>query len=252
MLLVVLIASVGSAQDTLHFVTRGRVSVRHLAAFPWDTVPGLRGKTVVGTVGSLTMIELKPGASSAAPGHYHAREQINVGLTGTAEVQVDSQDIPLQRATSIVVPSNVVHVARNLSSSPITYFEFHIVRRPDLITPFPSVAFPRASTPARLDPAVKITLQHDFENASAVSATGKNSGFTVHVIAAGSTLDIPDSGDEHFWYSLGNGAVVDRNNLRQAFDERSIVVIPPSSGPVRVVATKKLTLLDFTVHPAIP
>jgi hypothetical protein len=80
--LVSLVASLSRAQDTAHFVPAGRVSVRHLTVMPWDTVPGIRGKTIVGTVGSLSLIELSPGAASAAPDHYHTREQINVGLAG--------------------------------------------------------------------------------------------------------------------------------------------------------------------------
>jgi mannose-6-phosphate isomerase-like protein (cupin superfamily) len=251
-LLVSLVSSFGRAQDTAHFVMAGRVSVRHLSAIPWDSVPGIRGKIVIGTVGSLSLIELSPGAASAAPDHYHTREQINVGLTGIPEVQVDSQRIPLPRGTSIVVPSNVVHVARNTSVSPITYFEFHIVRRPDLVSPFVPVAFPRAPTPARLDPGAKITLRHDFESASPTSAEGKSSAFTVHVLAAGSTMDIPENGDEHFWYSLGAGSLVARNDAKQGFDENSIVVIPPSWGAIRVIAINKLTLLDFAVHPTKP
>jgi mannose-6-phosphate isomerase-like protein (cupin superfamily) len=217
---------------------------------PWDSVPGIRGRTVIGTVGSLSLIELSPGAPSAAPDH--TREQINVGLTGAPEVQVDSQRIPLPRGTSIIVPSNVVHVARNTSSSPITYFEFHIVRRPDVVTPFPKIDFPRAPTPAHLDPTARIVARHDLENASRVSAEGKSSAFTVRVLAGGSTLEFPDTRDEHFWYSLGSGTVLAGNKVTQGFDDNSIVVIPPSSGVVRVTAGTKLTLLDFAVHPPKP
>ena len=252
LVVVSLVASLSRAQDTVHFAPAGRVSVRHLTAIPWDTLPGIRGKTIVGTVGSLSLIELSPGVASAAPDHYHTREQINVGLSGAPEVQVDAQRIELPRGTSIVVPSNVVHVATNKSAAPITYFEFHIVRRPDVVAPFPKISFPRAPTPARLDPAAKIVLLHDFDNASPVAAEGKTCAFTVHVMAGGSKLAIPDNGDEHFWYSLGSGAVVERNGVRQRLDDSSVVVIPPSSGNVQVIANTKLTLLDFAVHPVKP
>jgi hypothetical protein len=146
----------------------------------------------------------------------------------------------------------VVHVARNTSAAPITYFEFHIVRRLDVVAPFPNVSFPRASAPARLDPTAKIVHLHDFANGSSGFAEGKSCAFTVHVMPSGSTLDIPDTGDEHFWYSLGGGAVVERNGVRQVFDDNAVIVIPPSSGSIRVVANTKLTLLDFAVHPVKP
>ena len=71
----------------------------------------------------------------------------------------------------------------------------------------------------------------------------------MQVIGSGSKLDIADSGDEHFWYSLGGGAVVERNGVSQGFDANSVVVIPPSSGPIRVTASEKLTLLHFVVRP---
>ncbi|HEY6826314.1 MAG TPA: cupin domain-containing protein [Gemmatimonadaceae bacterium] len=251
--LVALLASLGQGQDTAHFVAAGRVSVRHLSALPRDSVPGLRAWIVVGTVGSLSLIELGPGVPSAAADHYHAREQINVGLTGTTDVQLDSRHIPLSRATSIVVPPNVVHVARNQTFAPVSYFEFHVVRRPDLVPPFQPIAFPRAPAPSPLDPTAKVVLGHDFANGSSVPGEGKTCSFRVHVIRSGSTLEIADSGDEHFWYSLGKGTVVERNGVSQSVDANSIVVVPPSSGLVRVTASETpLTLLHFVVHPDKP
>lgn len=250
--LVALLTARGQGQDTAHFAAAGRVSVRHLSALTRDSVPGLRAWTVVGTVGSLTLLELGPGVPSAPADHYHAREQINVGLTGTTDVQLDARHIPLPRGTSIVVPSNVVHVARNQTFAPVSYFEFHIVRRPDLIPPFQPIVFPRAPAPSPLDPAAKVVLGHDFANGSPVAAEGKTCSFRVHVIERGSNLEIADSGDEHFWYALGKGTVVGRNGVSQGFDANSIVVIPPSSGPIRVTASEKLTLLHFVVHPEKP
>ena len=249
---VVLLASLGRGQDTAHFVGAGRVSVRHLSALPRDSAPGIRAWIVVGTVGSLSLLELGPGVPSAAADHYHAREQINVGFTGTADVQLDSRHIPLPRGTSIVVPPNVVHVARNQTFAPVSYFEFHVVRRPDLVPPFQPIAFPRAPAPSPLDPTAKVVLGHDFVNGTPAPAEGKTSSFRVHVIGSGSYLEIADSGDEHFWYSLGKGTVVERNGVSQSFDANSIVVIPPSSGPIRVTANEKLTLLHFVVRPDKP
>ena len=250
--LVVLLATVGLSQDTTHFVAAGRVSVRHLSAFPRDSVPGIRAWIVIGTVGSLSLIELGPGVPSAAADHYHAREQINVGLSGSTDVQLDSRHIALTSGTSIVVPPNVVHVARNQTFAPVTYFEFHVVRRPDLIPPFNPIAFPRAPAPAPLDPTAKVVVAHDVTNGSSVSADGRTCSFRVHVIPGGSNLEIPNSGDEHFWYALGKGTVVERNGVSQVFDANSIVVIPPSSGAIRMTASEKLTLLHFVVHPERP
>jgi mannose-6-phosphate isomerase-like protein (cupin superfamily) len=252
LLSIALVALSVRAQDTMHFAAAGRVSIRHLSAMPWDTAPGIRGKTIIGAVGSLTLLELSPGVPSSPADHYHTREQINVGWSGTIDVQVDDRHIPLTRGTSIVVPSNVVHVARNQTFAPVTYFEFHIVRRPDLIPPFTPIAFPRAPTPVRLDPAAKIVMQHDFDKGPPVVAEGKRSAFTVRVIPSGGALDVADNADEHFWYSLGGGTIVERNGARQTIDANSIVVIPPSSGAIRVTARDKLTLLEFVVRPGGP
>lgn len=75
------------AQDTLHFVPKGRLVVRDINKMPWETLaPGPLVKMVVGSIGSFTLAEFAPSARTTA--HHILRWQ-PAGASAGFELHLD-------------------------------------------------------------------------------------------------------------------------------------------------------------------
>ena len=131
-------------------VGQGPVSVHHLARLPFiEVAPGIRVRTVVGSIGSFSLAEFDSG--SATRRDHHVREQVNVGLEGTLRMEVDTLHVPLVPGVMVLVPGDVAHAIRNESGTAASMIEFHTVRRDDLVEPRRAISFPRGATPVHVN-----------------------------------------------------------------------------------------------------
>ena len=112
------------APASLHFVPGARVAVRVMSQVPAiDLAPGVRVRTVVGTVASFSVADFEPG--SAAVLHHHTREQADISLAGSFDMALGDRTEPLAPGFGVIVPPNVAHSIANKSSERMSVIEFH-------------------------------------------------------------------------------------------------------------------------------
>ena len=230
------------AQDSLYFFDAARVSVRDLSAMPWTELrAGLRGKTVVGSVGSVTFFEIDPGVSTNP--HHHTREQVNVGLVGTPHLIVDGRSHPLPRLTTVITPSEVAHSATNISRTTATALEFHTARRLDFVPPMPRVTFPAAPEPRHLAPSERILTAFDTLQAAPGTARGSTSALSLHRLRGDGAMAIANDGDEHILFVVDGEGTIGSTRLAAGY----VAAVPPSSRSIEIRTGAGLTVLEFRV-----
>src|SRR5436190_8145389 len=144
-------------QDSVHFVTPDRVTVRRMSEVPAiELAAGVHVRTVVGTTGSFSIGDFEPGSTAVL--HHHTREQADIAIAGAFDMTLDDRVEKLGPGLAVVVPANVSHALANKSSERATVIEFHTVRRPDLVPPRPVLTFPASAAPVRL-PAGHLLVQ---------------------------------------------------------------------------------------------
>jgi quercetin dioxygenase-like cupin family protein len=154
------LANAAEAQEGIHFPPADRVSVTVMTDVPSVTlVSGVRGRTVVGTTGSVSVIELDPGTGT--PPHHHEREQANVGIDGVLEATAGTHAEALPVGAAVISPANVRHAITNKSDRTVNSIEFHTVRRPDLVPPRPKPTppFPAAKQPVAITDDSRLVAQ---------------------------------------------------------------------------------------------
>lgn len=68
-----------------------------------DLAPGVRVRTVVGTVGSVSVADFEPGSAAAL--HHHTREQADISLAGSFDMTLGDRVEKLAPGYGVVVPA---------------------------------------------------------------------------------------------------------------------------------------------------
>ena len=108
----VLTAAGPATQDPTYFPPVDRVTVRVMADVPpTEPAPGVHLHTVVGTTGSMSLCTFDSG--KASPRHHHTREQVDVGVTGIADMTLGTHVETLGPGSGVIVPPDVEHLIAN-------------------------------------------------------------------------------------------------------------------------------------------
>src|SRR2546423_253256 len=114
-----LASTVACAQDTIFFPAAHHVAIRAMQSVPAVEADHMRLHTVVSATGSVTFAELESGAVTG-PVHHHTREQVDVGLSGTADATLGTHVEKLRPGYGVIIPADVNHSFANRGPSPLT------------------------------------------------------------------------------------------------------------------------------------
>lgn len=90
-----------------------------------EAIPGFYGRFIHGDNMTLAFWRIEAGAS--APTHQHPHEQVFHLLEGRLELTVDGEAVVYEPGAVVVIPSNVAHAARAVTTSRVLDI-FHPVR----------------------------------------------------------------------------------------------------------------------------
>jgi quercetin dioxygenase-like cupin family protein len=97
-------------------------------AIPWEAVrDGVERKLCLGSEATLAMHRVSVAAVN--PAHSHPNEQFIYVLAGRLEYKVDNRSYLLERGDVLVVPPNVVHQSRTVSTEPAVTLDVFAPRR---------------------------------------------------------------------------------------------------------------------------
>jgi quercetin dioxygenase-like cupin family protein len=223
-------AAGAAAQDTLHFVPAGKLAIRDMNAIPWQAGPnGLRTRTIVGSIGSLTLAELAPGGVTVL--HHHTRQQVDVGLTGELQFRLDTGTIVLHRGDWVMVGADVMHGAKNTSAAPAQLLELHTVRRLDLAPPYPVTQWPQSAEPREV---MLWNYAHGAYDSTKFASPMSNETSSVDVDRVRNFTINNGTNSEEFVYIVdGHGSArILGGDTRQDVGPGNVIVIPPDTKVV--------------------
>lgn len=244
----VTLPAVVAAQDTLHFVPKGKLAIRDMRQVPWDSIaPGVRAKTVVGSMGSVSMAEIAPGSRTTP--HHHTRQQVNVGLSGEAQFQLDTATFRLHRGDWVMVRSDVTHGIANASDAPAQLLELHSVRRLDLVPPYPSVTWPRSASPRSVLLWGSVHRAYD-----STTFAGPMSYETTSVLVdqvRNFTINVGPASEEFAYIVSGTGTVHILGDTREQRIGPGSLIVMPAAAKVVVQSPdrNRILIVTLSVHP---
>jgi mannose-6-phosphate isomerase-like protein (cupin superfamily) len=227
------------APDALQFVATDRVAVRVMSQIPAiDLAPGVRVRTVVGTVASFSVAEFEPG--SAAVLHHHTREQADISLAGSFDMTIGERVEKLAPGYGVVVPPNVAHSIANKGSERMSVIEFHTVRRPDLVPPRPPITFPASEKPVSLADGRQLIYPLDRpireSPFSAYWLRGETCMLAWRRLSSGTgAVEIRARDVEYFVYVVRGELNLKNGDSQERIREGTLVVIP-AQGIVTIQA----------------
>jgi quercetin dioxygenase-like cupin family protein len=231
-------------QDAIHVVPADKVAIRRMSDVPAiDVAPGVHVRTVVGTTGSFSVGEFEP--RSAAPLHHHAREQADIGISGSFDVTLGDHVESLRPGAGFIVPPNVSHSIANNGSEPATAIEFHTVRRPDLVPPRPAMTFPASLEPVRLPEGRHLIAPMDSSPEAFMH--GETCVLALRQIAGGTrAIEIRGGTVERFVYIVRGDLQVTAKQMRDRATAGSLIVVPAGvTITVQPVGNRAATLAEF-------
>jgi quercetin dioxygenase-like cupin family protein len=238
-------------QGDIYFLPADKVVVRRMSDVPpVELASGVHVRTVVGTTGSFSLGEFEPG--SAAVLHHHAREQADIGVSGSFDVTLGDHVEALRPGSGFIVPANVPHSIANNGSDPATVIEFHTMRRPDLVPPRPAMTFPASQEPARLPDGRHLIAPMESSTSPELVIRGETCVLSLRRVAGGAPpIEIRAGRVERFAYVVRGAIQLRSADVRDRVAAGSLIVVP-AGGTITIqpVGTDPVTLAEF-VPPAV-
>jgi quercetin dioxygenase-like cupin family protein len=240
LLFVALLAS-SATLPVIATAQRELLTFHDVASLPWtDLRPGLRIKVVVGEFGTFAFVEMEPGVRTS--GHHHTHEQVNLGLSGSAEVSIDGSIHRLDSFGATITPANATHLLANNGNAKAVSLEFQPVRRLDLVPPRSALTFPASPQPVPLPRDARVFAL------LAPSSSGQDQGTIVKELAGktgrlrvgrvggaqGGQLDLSRSAGESFVYVVEGKAEVTAGANQRKVAPQTLVVVSGQARDTRL------------------
>lgn len=94
---------------------------------PFEVLPGLEFRPIVGSGLAVNMVRLKP--NTVEPVHAHSEEQVSLVLEGEFEFEVDGDARTLVPGMAVIIPPNMPHGARTFGTECVEIDIFHPPRQ---------------------------------------------------------------------------------------------------------------------------
>ncbi len=231
--------SVAVSQANRHLASPDRISVHQISALRWsERAPGVRMKSIVGSAGTFSLVELDGGTTT--PAELAASEQANFGLEGELDMTVGDERLSLAPGMAIVVPREGTRSIANRARTTALMLQLHTLRRLDLLAP-PLLADDATPTPrpASKGRASQADLGRFATAPSRVelrSLIGEASTLTFRRLSAQaeSQTDIRPraTGAEQFAYVVRGEAELVASQIRRRVGAGDLIVIPASAEHV--------------------
>lgn len=224
------------------------VTYYDLSAMPKWPLGNMQVKGAMGQSSSFAIAEMPPGARGrAGTAHFHAQEQIVMGLSGSAVIGIAGVPYRLGSYGAVITPGNAEHFNMNgLLAGPSTFIEFQPVPRSDWFPPHKPYAAPKASAPAAvsrdervfddLDP-VSDGWRSESSGARSKTLTGKTIRVTVcdlSTASASAAVNPPGVRAEQFVYVLEGHTQIAVDSSRRDVPAQTLAVISPAAKDVRL------------------
>ena len=235
------------AQDTIFFPPRDHVAIRAMRSIPIvDVAPGVHVHTVVGPTGSVSVGDLDSGG--VAPLHHHTREQVDVGLAGTADIIVGNHTETLPPGAGVLIPADVNHSLMNRRAGVVTLIEFHTVPRPDLVPPRPTATYPASAQPVAL--ADDRPLVGDMSTKPGKTFTGRACMVRWRWVGAATDVHPRATSTELFVYVARGDVELRAEGRTFRLPEGSLAIIPPGlvHAEMKAVGESNAGLIEFQVN----
>lgn len=245
---VILTGAMWVQQDPLYFPPQDRVSVRVMSEVPpVELAPGVHARTIVGSVGALSVGDFDPGSASVL--HHHTREQADVGITGTVAMTLGTHVGPLGPGDGVIVPANVAHSIANTGTSVMTVVEFHTVPRPDLVPPRPSLTFPASPEPVAVPDGRSLVVTLDQAKTASADRTlnGETCTMRWRRLAAGTPpIEIQATPSELWVYLIHGSAALEISGAKESISSGVAILIPAHQRIRLGAVSSDVTVVEFS------